>query len=142
MFDTPASQIGAAFTVSVVVFAFLKGDEPERIGAATYALAYLASLLVQEDGAIYGTQWGLMGIDIVMLAVYSGLAWKSRRSWPVWASALQSLTVMSHVLTFVDVRPSMAAYVTVINLASYGILLSIAIGTFWAWQERRAAGLE
>lgn len=142
MFDTLASQIGAAFTLAVVVFAFLKGDEPERIGAGAYALGYLASLLVQDDGVLYGTQWGLMGIDVVMLAVYGGLAWKSRRSWPVWAVAMQSVTVMSHVLTLVDVRPPMAAYVTVINLASYGILLAIAIGTFWAWQERRAAGLE
>ena len=30
----------------------------------------------------------------------------------------------------------------VLNLAGYAILLCIAIGTFWAWQERRAAGLE
>jgi hypothetical protein len=30
----------------------------------------------------------------------------------------------------------------VINLASTGILSAIAVGTFWAWQERRAAGLE
>ncbi|WP_372707913.1 hypothetical protein [Brevundimonas sp.] len=142
MFDTLASQIGAAFALSVVVFAFLKGDEPERIGGGTYALGFLASLLIQEDGLLYGTQWGLLGIDIVMLAVYGGLAWKSRRSWPVWVSALQSLIVISHVLTLVDVRPPMTAYVTVINLASYGIMLSLAVGTFWAWQERRAAGLE
>ena len=36
----------------------------------------------------------------------------------------------------------MAAFVAVVNLASTGILLVIAIGTFWAWQDRRAAGLE
>lgn len=142
MFDTPASQIGAFVTVSVVIFAFLKGDEPERVGAGAYALGFLASLLTQDDGALYGTQWGMMGVDLVMLAVLAGLAWKSRRSWPVWAAAMQSIVVMSHVLTLVDVRPPMAAYMTVINLASYGLILSIAIGTFWAWQERRAAGLE
>ena len=36
----------------------------------------------------------------------------------------------------------MSAFIAVVNLASLGILLSIAVGTFWAWQERRAAGLE
>jgi len=142
MFDTLPTQIGAGLTVLVVAFAFLKGDEPERIAAGSYVLAWFASLLVQGDGAAHGTQWGLMGIDVIMIGVYVGLAWKSRRAWPVWATALQSLVVMSHVLTLVDIRPSMAAFVAVINLASLGILLVIAIGTFWAWQERRAAGLE
>jgi len=142
VFDTLYSQIGAGFAVLVIGFAFLKGDEPERVGGGAYALSLLASLLIQDDSQLSGTQWGLMAIDTVMLAVYAGLVWKSRRSWPVWASALQALIVMSHVLTIIDLRPPIAAFYAVINLASYGIMLAIAIGTFWAWQERRAAGLE
>lgn len=142
MFDTLPTQIGAGLTVLVVAFAFLKGDEPERIAGGAYVLTWFASLLVQGDGTSPGTQWGLMGIDIIMLGVYVALAWKSRRSWPVWATALQSLVVMSHVLTLVDLRPPASAFVAVVNLASTGILLILAIGTFWAWQERRAAGLE
>ncbi len=83
-----------------------------------------------------------MAIDAIMLGIFGALAWKSRRAWPVWASALQSLIVMSHILTLVDIRPPLWAFYAVINLASAGVLLVIAIGTFWAWQERRAAGLE
>jgi hypothetical protein len=142
MFDTLASQIGAAFAVAVVAFAFLKGDEPERIGAGAYMLALFASQLIQDSVQLAGTNWGLMAIDVVMLAVYAGLSWRSRRAWPVWVCALQSLIIMSHVMTLVDLRPTFAAFYTVINLASYGVLLALAIGTFWAWQERRAAGLE
>jgi hypothetical protein len=142
MFDTLPTQIGAGLTVLVVAFAFLKGDEPERIAAGGYVLSWFASLLIQGDGAVGGTNWGLMAIDSVMLAVFAALAWKSQRAWPVWAAALQSLTVMSHILTLVDIRPPVSAFYAVINLASTGILLVIAIGTFWAWQERRAAGLE
>lgn len=142
MFDTLTTQIGAGLTVVVVAFAFLKGDEPERIGAGVYVLAWFASLLIQGDGSVPGTQWGLMGLDVVMLAVFAGLAWKAQRTWPVWATALQSLIFMSHILTLVDIRPPLAAFYAVINLASAGILLTLAIGTFWAWQERRAAGLK
>lgn len=142
MFDTLPTQIGAGLTVLVVAFAFLKGDEPERIAAGGYVLSWFASLLIQGDGAVGGTNWGLMAIDSIMLAVFAALAWKSQRAWPVWAAALQSLTVMSHILTLVDIRPPVSAFYAVINLASTGILLVIAIGTFWAWQERRAAGLE
>lgn len=142
MFDTLASQIGFAIAVLVTAFAFLKGDEPERVGAGAYMLGLFASQLVQDNGSTGGVQWPLMAIDSVFLAVCVGLAWKSRRAWPVWVCALQSLVVMSHLLTLVDLRPPPAAFFTVLNLAGYGILVAMAVGTFWAWQERRAAGLE
>lgn len=142
MFDTLASQVGALFALLVAAFAFMKGDEPERIGAGAYMLGLFASQLVQDGSQLYGTQWGLLAIDSIFLAVCAALAWKSRRTWPIWACALQSLVVMTHVLTLVDLRPTFTAFYTVINLASYGVLLALAIGTFWAWQERRAAGLE
>jgi len=142
MFDTLPAQIGAGLTVLVVAFALLKGDEPERIAAGAYAIGWIASLLIQGEGSAGATQWGLMGLDFIMLAVFSALAWKCQRAWPVWAAALQSLIVMSHILTLVDIRPPASAFIAVINLAGAGILVAIAIGTFWAWQERRAAGLE
>ena len=142
MFDTLPAQIGAGYTIIFVAFAFLKGDEPERIAAGSYVLGWFASLLIQGNGSQGDTQWGMMALDTIMLAIFAALAWKSHRAWPVWASGLQSLIVMSHVLSLVDVRPPLAAFYAVINLASYGILLVIGIGTFWAWQERRAAGLE
>ena len=142
MFDTLASQVGALFALLVAAFAFMKGDEPERIGAGAYMLALFASQLIQDSVQLAGPNWGLMAIDVVMLAVYAGLSWRSRRAWPVWVCALQSLIIMSHIMTLVDLRPTFTAFYTVINLASYGVLLALAIGTFWAWQERRAAGLE
>ncbi|RZJ41189.1 MAG: hypothetical protein EON86_10990, partial [Brevundimonas sp.] len=65
MFDTLASQIGFAIAVLVTAFAFLKGDEPERVGAGAYMLGLFASQLVQDKTALHGTQWGLMAIDAV-----------------------------------------------------------------------------
>ena len=90
MFDTLYAQIGTAISLLVVAFAFLKGDEPERVGAGAFALALLASLLLQDDGRLSGPQWSLMVIDTVLLGVYAALAWKSRRSWPVWAGGSPS----------------------------------------------------
>lgn len=142
MFDTIYSQVAATIGVIVVAFAFLKGDEPERVGGGVYAISALASLLVQQETLLHGTQWGLMIVDAVTLAAYAAVAWKSRRSWPVWASALQSLVVMTHVLTLVDLRPPMVAFYDVINGASYGILLALALGVLQAWRDRRALGLE
>lgn len=142
MFDTLYSQIGAALIVLVLGFAFLKGEETERIAAGAYGLGWLASMLVQTDANLYSAQWSMMAIDVVMLFVLGGLVWKSHRTWPTWACASQLLVVTAHILMTLDVRPPISSYYTVINLAGYGVLIALAVGTFWVWQERKAAGLE
>lgn len=142
MFDTLLSQIAFVCIVVVSGFVLLKGDEPERTGVVAYLIAVLASVLMQNKGSLSGIHWGLLAIDAALLAVYAGLAWKSRRSWPVWASGLQALIVMIHLLLLIDSRPPLAAFYAVINLAGYGVLLALATGALMAWRDRRAAGLE
>ena len=142
MFDTLYSQIGAIFMVAVGVFAFLKGDDPERFGAGVYLLAWLASLLTQQDGELYKAPLGVFVIDTLVLIIFAGLAWKARRAWPVWVTAIQLLVVMTHVMTMIDLRTPLNSLYAISNLASYFILIALSLGTFWAWQERRAAGLE
>ena len=83
-----------------------------------------------------------MAVEAVVLAAYAGVAWKSRRSWPIWASALQAVVVMSHLLPTMDIRPPIAAFYAIVNVASYGILLALTLGVFQAWRDRRALGLE
>lgn len=142
MFETIYSQVGTAITVLIVIFAFLKGDEPERIAAAAFALVVLVGIAGAVQGPANHILWGQMALDIVLLAVLAGLAWHSRRTWLMWAAAFQSLTVTGHILALAQVRPPGNAFAAVNNLANYGLLVAIAVGTFWAWQERRAAGLK
>lgn len=142
MFETIYTQIGVALTILVVAFAFLKGDEVERIGCGAFVLITLATMLLPEDRSTGGPLWGRMALDIVLLAVFVGLAWHSRRAWPVWASAFQALIVTGHVLVATNLRPPVDAFAAMNNLANYGVLIALAVGTFWAWQERRAAGME
>jgi hypothetical protein len=137
------AMVGAVFMVAMVVFAFLKGDRAERIGAGTYLLAWFASILVQrESNDVLALPLGVFLIDLAVLLVFVALAWRSRRSWPVWASGIQLLTVMSHILIIVDLRMPTTSLYTVMNLNGYLIIACLMVGTFWAWQERRAAGLE
>jgi hypothetical protein len=142
VFITLYSQIGTALTVLVVAFAFLKGDEPERTGAAALVLVFLAGIVIPGSTGIIVSQWGLMGLDALFLAVLIGLMWHTRRAWLVWATACQALIVTGHALVAADLRPDGDAFSAVNNLANYGLLVALAVGTFWAWQERRAAGLE
>ncbi|HST91184.1 MAG TPA: hypothetical protein VLJ13_03215 [Brevundimonas sp.] len=136
------SQIGMALTVLVVAFAFLKGDEPERMGAAALVLVFLAGIVIPGSTGFIVSQWGLMGLDVLLLAVLVGLMWHTRRAWLMWATAFQGLIVTGHALVAADLRPDGDAFSAVNNLSNYGLLVAMAVGTFWAWQERRAAGLE
>lgn len=142
MFDTLLSQIGFGVALLVGCFAFVKGDEPERVGAGAYLLGLFASQLLHDGSRLHGFDAGLMAVDSILLAVFVGLAWKSRRVWPVWACGFLALIIMSHLLTLVDPRPPIAAFYAVINAASYGVLAAIAAGTAGAWRDRRALRLE
>ena len=126
----------------VVIFAFLKGDEPERFASAAFGLVILVGMVVPISSHTGGMRWGLMSLDVILLAVLCGLAWHSRRGWLAWASAFQSLIVTGHVLVLAELRPPGNALAIVNNMSNYGLLISLAVGTFWAWQERRAAGLK
>lgn len=141
MFETIYSQVVLAVAVIVVVFAFWKGDEPERIGGAAYALVVLATTVIKDGTSLSVPRLGVMGLEIVLLGVFIGIAWHSRRAWPVWAASFQALIVTGHVLIVANLRPPSNAFATVINMSNYGLLIALAVGTFWAWQERRAASM-
>ncbi|MBW8302936.1 MAG: hypothetical protein K0M78_03110 [Brevundimonas sp.] len=141
MFATIYAQLVLAAAVLAVSFAFWKGDEPERMGAAAYALVFLGTLMIKDGRSLSNPQWGVMGMDIVLLAVFLGLARHSRRGWLVWASAFQALIVTGHLLVAANLRPPSDAFATVNNMSNYGLLIAMAVGTFWAWQERRVASM-
>lgn len=140
MFDTTYSLVGVAIIVLITGFAFLKGDEPERIGAGAFVMVALASLLIQDSTGYFGPKYGQLAADLVLLAIFAIIAWKSRRTWPVWAAAFQGIIVASHLVFLMDTGAGDIAFYAVNNLSGFAILITLAVGTFWAWQERRAAG--
>jgi hypothetical protein len=139
--ETIYAQALWAITVLVLGFAFLKGDEPERIGAAAIVLVSVAAVLSPEDRSFDSPLWGRMALDVLLLAIFAGLAWHSRRAWPVWSAAFQALIVTGHILVAANLRPSANAFAAVNNISNYGLLIALGVGTFWAWQERRAAAM-
>ena len=141
MLETIAALIGAGFIVLVSLFALTKGGRPERIGAATVLGGWFLSVLAQTYIGYASVQWPTLIIDVVALAIFIALVWKSPRTWPVWASAFQLLAVASHFMVLMKLRPEISAFYTVINMSGYGIITALGVGTFFAWQERRAVGI-
>jgi hypothetical protein len=142
VFETIYSQVLTGFLALVVIFALLKGDDTERIGGAALALIMMAGIATWDGSTLGLPRWAAMALDIVLLGVFLGLIWQSRKAWPAWAAAFQSIIVTVHFLLAVNLRPSGDAFAIVSNMSNYGLLIALAVGTFWAWQERRAAGLK
>lgn len=142
MFDTIYAQLVLVAAVVVVSFAFIKGDETERMAAAAYALIFVAGSMIRDGTSLSFPRWGFMGLETVLLVVLVGLAIHSRRTWLIWATSFEAMIVTGHILVAAELRPPPNAVAAVINMCNYGLLVSMAVGTFWAWQERRAAGLE
>ena len=140
MFGFVSDYVGLSIMLLAGLFALAKGGRPEKIGAGTMLVAWFLSLLAQNVVGYDATQWPIFIIDLVVLGIFIALVWKSPRSWPVWASALQLLAVASHVMVFLRMQPTISAFYTVVNMAAYGIMLAITVGAFLAWQERRAIG--
>ena len=137
MLETTWTQIGLAIIALASAFVFLKGDEPERIGAGAYVIAVFATSLLNDQGSLYGVQLGPLAVDLALLAAFVALAWKSRRTWPVWAAAFQGLSVCSLLLPLVDPRPPLAAVYLTVNVTTFAVLASIVVGAAVAWRDRR-----
>ena len=138
MLDTIYSQVAAAVMVMVCGFALWKGEKTEHAGAAIYFLAWVLSLIVQDRIGYEGPQWVLMAVDVLVLAGFAELAWRSRRSWPIWAAAFQSIVLAIHVLSLAGLATNSLAFFAAQNLSAYGVLGSLAAGTWRAWRERDA----
>ena len=138
MLNTLPAQIGAAAILIICAAALWKGDRLEQWGAGICILAWLATILIQDDAAAGIEEFALLGVDFAVLAALGVLAWRGVRSWPVWAAACQAITVAIHLAKMVDFRIPTAAYISALVLASYGVLIALAIGTAVAWREREA----
>lgn len=132
--------VGAVFMVGMALFAFLKGGPTERIGAGAYLFAWFATIILQENnGFLKAVPSGMLLIDLALLVVFVALAWRYRLSWPVWASGLQLIVVMSHIMILTGQPIMVASLYTIMNFTGYLIIGCLIVGTFYAWQERRAA---
>ena len=134
--DSPSAQIGAVITALICLFAVLKGDLPERAGGILFMAAWIGTLMLSSDTQTSGIRYGTFVMDAIATFGYAAIAWRSRRTWAIWATAFAALAVASHVAYALDARIHMYAYLTADIVASYGVLLALALGTWRSWRGR------
>ena len=118
--------------------AFWRGQREERLIAAVSVVAALLSLaLVEPIRASYsGVEAGVLLVDLCVLAVFTHVALRSDRFWPLWVSGLQLTTSIGHLLKAINPDLLPLAYAAALRFWSYPILLILIIAT-WRSHQRR-----
>ena len=138
MFGLLEREAGVIVFVAVCALAILKGGRVEQMGAGLLLVSWAASTSAQLDVGVFSTQYAVMAIDVIDLVIYSILAWRSDRSWPMWAAAFQAIEVAVHIARAAGLRISGVPYITAVNLSAYGVMGALLVGTIIAWREREA----
>jgi hypothetical protein len=121
--------IGWACLIGAIIPAFLRGGWPERSAAAAMTIAWFGSAFAQNPNQMWGTQAGVMFIDMMLLALLITLALVSDRWWPMWASGFHGLGILLHLAVFLDQRIWGRAYFIAGSLFSFLTLLALFLGS-------------
>ena len=122
--------------VAICGYALWRGHSDERIAGGACLTASIATKFVISPADIRydGIEFGLLIVDLAMLATFVFIALRSERFWPLWVAGLQLTMTMAHLLKAVELDLLPKAYAAAAIFWSYPILLILAAGT---WRGHR-----
>ncbi len=139
LIHTLPQQVWTVLMIGVTVFAFWRGGWPERTVAVGMIADSVASGILQDRHNWATTQWGDLAVDVAYLLLLVWVALKSDRLWPLWAAAFQLVGVVIYLARIVDMKVGALAPFTAVVIWSYLVLLSVVVGTWQRWRDRRPA---
>lgn len=116
-----------ALFIAALTAAFSRGGRPERIGGAVMLGAAVATPLLQTH-MFLGLELGIAVLDLVLLGALGWLTFWSDRLWPVFASAFQTIGVLTHVARFIAGPVHGDVYGHLLVLWSYPVVLALLWG--------------
>jgi hypothetical protein len=129
-----------ALLVASCGYALWRGNRDERIVAVVCVAATLASRLAFSplSTRYSNIEFGLLFIDLLVLASFVAIALRSQRFWPLWIAGLQLTSSTAHLMKAIDAHLLPQAYGAAIALWSYPILIILAIGTWRGHRRMRS----
>jgi hypothetical protein len=129
----PVLGISAFATILIlsVAFAFTRGGAPERWGAlviATMAGIQISSAFFAHQ-KFHSVDLGSVVVDSYGVIGFGAIALYARRAWPIWATALQILSLSSHFARQVDAGVSPMVYALMKSSPTFFVLLALFAGT-------------
>ena len=112
--------------------AFRWGGRIEKAAAVAIAIGSVATQLVKVGEGTAGAQYGVIVVDILLLALLLALALRTDRYWPMWAAAFHLTSMTVHLAKVVDPTVAWMPYLHANAFWAYPMLLAVMIG---AWRE-------
>lgn len=126
---------------AILAYAFWRGSTEHRLAATGCVIATLATRLLRSPDMFYSQiEVGVLAVDVILFALFLGIALRSQRFWPLWISGFHLVTVTAHFFRAMKVDLLPAAYAVAVQFWSYPVLLCIGIAV-WRSERRRVAAL-
>lgn len=121
------------------VYALWRGGAPERIAGATLLLGDLLSVgvVLLHQGRYAHEEYGLFGVDLLILIILTFTALRSTRWWPLVLAGLQLDGVLVHFVHLVAPHTLPVTYLNATALWAYPMVAFLAIAT---WRHRSRLG--
>lgn len=117
---------------AVCLYAFYRGGWEERVAAAGIVVATYLTVLAVSPVAIrfHQVELAVVLVDTGLLGLLLFLSLRTEKFWPLWLSAMQGLTTLSHLAPYVPhVIPW--AYHRAVAVWMYPMLIILAFATRW-----------
>lgn len=117
-------------------YALVRGGVPERWAMAAWILASILSTaaVLLRLGTYETVQFGVLAIDVVLLAFLIGLSLKADRYWPLWMTGFHLWGIFAHLAKWLLPTLHPAAYAIGQAVGSYAIIGTMVLGT---WKHRQ-----
>lgn len=129
-------QIGVSF------YALARGGAPERVVGLSLLIAFGVTMLLQQPMVerFVAVQWGVLAVDLGLLAVLLAVALHADRFWPLWVAALHALGTGAHMVRGFDHGIEPVAYAILLASWSYPMVILLALGTLRHSERRKRHG--
>ena len=118
-------------------YALLKGTrDAQTVAVVTLVATFTSWFLVSQYA---GVEFGVLAVDVLVLAAFTAVALKSDRFWPLWIAGLQLTTTFGHALRAFEDQLVPLAYAVSLRFWSYPIQIILIIAV-WRSQRRNQLG--
>ncbi|MBA4354189.1 MAG: hypothetical protein C0409_05805 [Novosphingobium sp.] len=136
----------------IVLFAFRKGGEPEKLVAAvlvTTSALDLGNHAMFGEPAFFAVNPGHLVIDTWAMIALMWIALRANRGWPLWVSAAQIIVVLGHLSKIIELSLVRYGYFAMtqmpLNIQAIVLMLGTAahirrtelIGHYHSWRLDR-----
>lgn len=127
----------------LLTLALRKGGQPERWLAITFIAAFFAGTaadLVRGSPGFLHFDPLYLAIECAVLAMLLFVALRANRWWPLCASALQLIVVITHLVKYFQISGMSGVYWGMTTIPSYLQLLMLLAGIFAHVQRTEKMG--